>query len=313
MELRHLRYFVALAEELHFTRAARRLGMSQPPLSQQIRHFEEELGTPLFERAQRRVTLTEAGRMLLEEARATLAQAARAEMVARRAGRGEIGELRVGLFASAPLLPIFRRTVLAFRHLLPGVHLTLEEAPTLQQIEALRRRHLDAAFLRCPSAEDLPADMAALELLQEELVVVMHRDHRLARRTRGPVPVRALDGEKMIFFSQSVGTTLHGQLEAMCSRAGFAPNITQVARENSTLMGLVGAGLGVAVVPATLAQIRIQEVVRRGLDSSGATTSTWLATPRERATALAVAFTNCAKTVRGIVPAPRSHPPSRAA
>jgi DNA-binding transcriptional LysR family regulator len=298
MELRHLRYFVALAEELHFTRAARRLGISQPPLSQQIRQLEVELGTPLLDRARRRVTLTEAGRVLLAEARATLAQAARAEAATRRAGRGEIGELRIGLFASAPLLPVFRRAMLAFRRGLPDVHLTLEECPTLQQIEALRRRQLDAGFLRCPSAADLPADIAALELFREELVVVMRQDHRLARRTRGPVKMEALAGERMIFFSRSVGTTLHGQLEALCRRAGFTPEITQEARENSTLMGLVGAGLGIAVVPATLAQIRVGEVARRALDCPDATTSTWLATPREGTTAMAKAFWGYARAAQ---------------
>ncbi len=294
MELRHLRYFVALAEELHFTRAARRLGMSQPPLSQQIRQLEEELGTPLFERAKRRVTLTEAGRVLLVEARATLTQAARAETLARRAGRGEIGELRIGLFPSAPLLPVFRRAVLTFRHRLPDVHLTLEEGPTMRQVEALQRRQLDAGFLRCPSVERLPPDIAALELFREELVVVMRRDHRLARG-RGPLRLEALAGEKMVFFARSVGTTLHEQLEALCRRAGFAPDITQEARENSTLMGLVGTGLGIAVVPASLAQIRVEEVVRRALDCPGATTSTWLAMPAEGATTLARAFLACAE------------------
>lgn len=297
MELRHLRYFVALAEELHFTRAAKRLRISQPPLSQQIRALEEELETPLFERTRRRVALTEAGRILLEEARATLAQAARAEAVTRRAGRGEIGELRVGLFPSVPILPVFQQTVIGFRQRLPAVHLTLEEAPTLQQIEALRRRQLDAGFLRAPNAEGLPADIAALELFREELVVAMRRDHRLAR-LRGRIPVAALAEENLISFSRTVGTTLHAQLTMLCNRAGFTPRVTQEARENSTLMGLVAAGIGIAVVPATLTQISVGAVTRRRLDAADATTATWLATPRENATALARAFLDCARPAR---------------
>ncbi|WP_160119743.1 LysR substrate-binding domain-containing protein [Rhodovarius lipocyclicus] len=292
MELRHLRYFVALAEELHFTRAAKRLGISQPPLSQQIRALEDELDTPLFERTRRRVALTEAGRMLLEEARATLAQAARAETVARRAGRGEIGELRVGLFASVPVLPVFQRTIIAFRQRLPSVTLTLEESPTRQQIEALRRRQLDAGFLRLPSAEALPADIAALEVAREELVVVMREDHPLAKR-RGRLPVRALEGEPLIGFAPAIGTTLNDQLAALCNRAGFTPRIAQEARENSTLMGLVAAGLGIAVVPETLTRIQVGDVIRRRLDSPDATTATWLATPREHMTALAKVFLEC--------------------
>jgi DNA-binding transcriptional LysR family regulator len=293
MELRHLRYFVALAEELHFTRAAKRLGISQPPLSQQIRALEEELATPLFDRTRRRVALTEAGRMLLAEARATLAQAMRAETVARRAGRGEIGELRIGLFASAPMLPAFQRAVIAFRARLPAVHLTLEEAPTLQQIEALRRRQIDAGFLRAPSLADLPADLDALELFREDLVAVMRRDHKLAR-LRGRLPVAALAGEPLIAFARSVGTTLHGQLSTLCNRAGFTPRLVQEARENSTLMGLVAAGIGIAVVPVTLTRILVGEVTRRKLDGADTTTATWLATPRDQATTLARAFRDCA-------------------
>lgn len=293
MELRHLRYFVAVAEELHFTRAARRLGMAQPPLSQQIQQLETELATLLFERGTRRVALTEAGRMLLPEARAALDQAARAATVARRAGRGEIGELRIGLFASAPLLPLFTSTVLSFRRRLPDVHLALQESPTLEQVDALQRGALDAGFLRCPSAADIPGDVAAVELLRERLVAMMREDHPLARHP-GPLPIGALADEKLIFFSRAVGTTLHAQFDALCRGAGFTPNITQTARENSTLIGLVAAGLGIAVMPASLAQIRVAEVTHRDLAEPGATTSIWLATPRGAPTALARAFLDCA-------------------
>ena len=289
MELRHLRYFVALAEELHFTRAAQRLGISQPPLSQQIRQMEEALETALFDRSRRRVALTEAGRMMLDEARATLAQAARAELVARRAGRGEVGELRVGLFASAPLLPEFAATVVAFRHRLPDVRLALQEGPTLWQIDALQRRELDCGFLRCPSADVIPAGIDAIELAREPLVVMLPGQHRLARRRAG-IAIAALAGEPMIFFARSVGTTLHGQLETLCRRAGFTPRIAQEARENSTLMGLVAAGLGVAVVPLSLARIRVGGVVHRPVLDADATTSTWLATLRGQESALARSF-----------------------
>jgi DNA-binding transcriptional LysR family regulator len=292
MDLRQLRYFVALAEELHFTRAAQRLGMAQPPLSQQIRQLEAELDTKLFERGTRHVALTEAGKVFLTEARATLAQARRAELVARRAGRGEIGELRMGLFASAPLLPAFTRAVLAFRARLPDVHLTLRESPTLEQVDALRRGELDAGFLRCPSADHIPVDIAAVELLREPLMAMMRSDHPLAAEV-GPLRLSLLAEEKLIFFSAAVGTTLHAQFLGLCRAAGFAPQITQTARENSTLIGLVAAGLGIAVMPASLAQIQVAEVTHRPLADAGATTSIWLATPRQP-TALARAFLACA-------------------
>ena len=219
---------------------------------------------------------------------------ARAETVARRAGRGEIGELRIGLFASAPLLPVFTRIVLAFREHLPDVHLALRECPTMEQVEALRRGELDVGFLRCPSAADIPADITAVELLQENLVVMMREDHPLASAA-GPPRVAALAAEPMIFFARSVGTTLHGQLLALCRQAGFIPNITQTARENSTLIGLVAAGLGIAVVPASLAQIHVAGVTHRGLDDARATTSIWLATPRGDPTAPARAFLACSE------------------
>lgn len=294
MELRHFRYFVALAEELHFTRAAKRLGISQPPLSQQIQQMEAELATPLFERTQRRVTLTEAGRMFLTEARATLAQAARAETIARRAGRGEIGELRVGLFASAPLLPAFARSILAFRRRLPDVHLSLREGPTFWQVDALQRRELDAGFLRCQGAADLPSDIAAVELFREPLMVAMHRDHPLAKK-RGALPLPLLAGEDMIFFSRAVGTSLHEQLAALCRRHGFAPKVTQEVRENSTLLGLVATGLGIAVVPESLLRIRAGDVVARRLLADDATTAVYVATPRDGETQLARALLACAQ------------------
>ncbi|WP_458098143.1 LysR substrate-binding domain-containing protein [Roseomonas sp. WA12] len=293
MELRHLRYFVILAEELHFTRAARRLGMAQPPLSQQIRQLETELATPLFERGTRRVALTDAGRILLPEARAALAQVARVETVALRAGRGEIGELRIGIFATAPLLPEFTRAVLAFRTRLPDVHLALTESPTMEQMEALRRGQIDAGFIRCHSAADIPPDIQAVELVREPLIVLMREGHALTRGT-DPLPVASLAGEPMVFFASSVGTTLHAQLVALCRFAGFTPNITQTARENSTLIGLVAAGFGVAVVPTSLARIRMDGVTSRGLSEDQATTAVWLATPRGRTTALARALMACA-------------------
>jgi DNA-binding transcriptional LysR family regulator len=297
LELRHFRYFVALAEELHFTRAARRLGISQPPLSQQIRWMEETLETPLLERG-RRLALTEAGRALLAEARATLAQAARAETVARRAGRGEIGELRLGLFASAPLLPGFAAAVLAFRQRLPGVSLDLREGATAWQIEALQRGELDAGFLRHPGAEGLPASLEVMEVAREPLVVAMRRDHRLARAT-APIPPAALAEEPMVAFSASVRTTLHAQVAALCARAGFAPRVVAAARENSTLMGLVAAGIGVAVVPLSLLRIRPEGVTRRAIQDGDATTATWLAIPRGGASSAARAFMACARVGQG--------------
>jgi DNA-binding transcriptional LysR family regulator len=156
MELRHLRYVVALAEELHFGRAAARLGISQPPLSQQIQALEAELGARLFERSNRRVALTEVGRLFLEQARMVLAAADRAAEVARRAQRGEIGEIRIAFTASAPFTTLIPQTIFAFRRSHPDVHLQLQEMPTRQQIEALAERRLQIGFLRNPTFPPVP-------------------------------------------------------------------------------------------------------------------------------------------------------------
>src|ERR1700761_2805483 len=151
MELRHLRYFVRVAEELHFARAAKHLGISQPPLSQQIRALEDELGVRLLERTSRRVMLTPAGKMFLEGARATLQQAERAATMARRAARGELGQLAIGFNASAPFVPQVARAIHDFRQTYPEVALQLTELPAAAQIEGLDDHLLDLGFMRSPA------------------------------------------------------------------------------------------------------------------------------------------------------------------
>jgi DNA-binding transcriptional LysR family regulator len=274
MELRHLRYFVVLAEELHFSRAARRLGISQPPLSQQIRALELSLKAPLFERTNRRVELTEAGRALLVEARATLDQAERAATIVGQARRGEIGELRIGFAPSAPLIAPFTATILAFRKAAPGVRLVLDEQVTTQQIDALLERRLHIGFIRSPSVPDLPDAVAAIELYREPLSVFMHADHPLAARDR--VPLKALASEPFIFFPRSHGTSLHDQVLALCRKAGFTPRIDQEARGNATILGLVAAGLGVSILPASLRGIAVANVACRAIAPAGVPTSMWL-------------------------------------
>src|SRR5882724_7402550 len=230
MELRHLRYFVVLAEELHFSRAAQRLGISQPPLSQQIRALELDLKAPLFERTNRRVELTEAGRALLVEARATLDQADRAVAIVGQAQRGQIGELRIGFAPSAPLIAPFTATLLAFRKAAPGVRLVLDDQVSTQQIEALLERRLHIGFIRSPSVPDLPDALAAVELYREPLSVFVCADHPLAHSRT--VPLKALANEPFVFFPRGHGTTLHDQVFALCRKAGFTPRIEQEARAN---------------------------------------------------------------------------------
>jgi DNA-binding transcriptional LysR family regulator len=288
MELRHLRYFVVLAEELHFSRAAQRLGISQPPLSQQIRALELSLNARLFERTNRRVELTEAGRALLVEARATLDQAERAANIVGQAQRGEIGELKVGFAPSAPLIAPFTTTILAFRKASPGVRLVLNEQVTTEQIDALLERRLHVGFIRSPSVPDLPDAIAAIELYREPLSVFMRADHPLARHRA--VPLKALAAEPFVFFPRSHGTSLYDQVLALCRKAGFIPRIDQEARGNATILGLVAVGLGVSILPASLRGIAVADVACRDLSPAGVPTSMWLIHRRHDQSPASAAF-----------------------
>ncbi|MFC0667623.1 LysR substrate-binding domain-containing protein [Azotobacter chroococcum] len=273
MELRHLRYFIAVAEELHFGRAAEQLGISQPPLSQQIQALEEELGVRLFERTNRRVALSEVGRLFLPEARQVLAQLEQAVAVARRAQCGELGELKVGFTSSAPFTSTIPRAIRAFRQACPEVHLDLRELSSRGVAEAVHEGRLQVGVLR-PLAP-LPEELVALELFAEPLVVVLPVGHPLAGGADG-VPLAALGEEPFVFFPRSFGTGLYDQLLELARAAGFVPRIVQEASEAMTLIGLVATGLGVTVLPASFSRMRIDGVVCRTLLDPGATTAVWL-------------------------------------
>jgi DNA-binding transcriptional LysR family regulator len=255
VELRHLRYFVAVAEELHFGRAAERVGIAQPPLSQGIQRLERELGLQLFTRTKRRVALTEPGRVFLTEARATLAQAERAVDLARRAARGEVGRLNVGFVGSATfalLPPILRR----FRKTHPEVELMLYELSTSQQVAALAERRIDIGFVRPPF------DAAGLELEivdREPLVAVLPAEHPLAARER--LRLRDLAGEPFVLFPGSYGPGLRGHIVGACQAAGFNPRIVQEAIGQPTIVSLVSVGIGVSLLPAAIKQLPWQGVV----------------------------------------------------
>src|SRR5580704_7909217 len=182
MELRHLRYFIAVAEEGHITRAAERLGMQQPPLSQQIRALERELDVQLLRRKPRGVELTEAGRALLADARAILAHIDHAFATTRRTARGEQGRIAVGFTSSAPFHPYVPRVIRAFREAFPLVSLTLEESGTTELILDLREERVDAAFIRTPVAD--PSGLVVDRLLEEAMVVALPTQHALARAGR---------------------------------------------------------------------------------------------------------------------------------
>ncbi|WP_049621187.1 LysR family transcriptional regulator [Frateuria defendens] len=259
IELRHLRYFLAVADELHFGRAAERLGMSQPPLSQQIRQLEQLVGARLFTRSNRRVALTEAGEAFLEETRAILARVERAIDLAQRAQRGETGELRIGFTRATPLSGYIPNAIHAFRQRLPGVQLLLEEMNSLRQIDALLERRLQVGILR---GRKLPEALVSRRLFRDPLLAVMRADHPLLKGAgaRRKLHTEALAREPFVLFARSAGTGIHDHVIALCNDAGFMPRVAQEAREASTIIGLVAAGMGVSILPATCSHIQVDGV-----------------------------------------------------
>lgn len=287
MELRHLRYFVAVAEELHFGRAAELLGISQPPLSQQIQALEQELGVRLFERSNRHVALTDAGRLFLEETRQTLAQVSRSVDVVRRAEQGEIGELQIGFTASAPFVSMIPRAVFAFRQAFPAVHLNLQEMTSSEVSQALIERKLQIGMIR---PLELPAQLEAVELLREPLMALLHANHPLAADEDQGLALAELADEPFVFFPRGHGTGLYPQLFNLARQAGFSPRVSQEAHEAMTIIGLVAAGLGVSVLPSSFRRVRIDGVVFRPLLDADATTAVWLVKGRQERSPLAQAF-----------------------
>lgn len=273
MELRHLRYFVAVAEEFNFSRAAERLGIAQPPLSQQIQRLERELGVPLFIRTRRRVELTEVGRALLGDARRTLADAERIVTIAARAARGEAGSLRLG-FSSAALYTTVPAILRAFLARAPGVAPTLLERSSEEQMEMLAAGTLDAAFVRLPIANPHPT-VALRNVAREPLMVALPHGHRLAKRRA--VAIRALKQERFIIVARTAARGLHDQIVALCRRAGFDPAPAQEAAEVSTIVSLVSAGLGVAVVPASVRSLQRERVTYHSIRGGNAMTAMALA------------------------------------
>jgi DNA-binding transcriptional LysR family regulator len=259
MELRHLRYFMAVAEERHLTRAARRLGLQQPPLTQQIKALERELDVQLFHRKPRGMELTDAGRALLDDARAILARIDQARATARRTARGEQGRIAVGFTSSATFHPFVPRAIRAYREAYPLVSMALDEGGTAELVEAVRGEQLDAAFIRSPAGE---ADgLVVMPLLDEEMLVALPTGHRLLARRPATIPLAALASETFILYRRAVGAGLYDAIIAACHRAGFAPQIGQEAPLILSTLSLVAAGLGISLIPASMQRLHMDGVV----------------------------------------------------
>lgn len=262
MDLRHLRYFVAVAEEGHVTRAAERLGIQQPPLSQQIKGLEDELGVQLFRRLPRGVEVTDAGRELLADARRILDDVDSALARVQRTARGEQGRINVGFTSSAPFHPFVPAVLRAFREANPLVSIALEEGGTAEMVEDIRGARLDAGFIRTtiPPGEGI----AVHELLEERMVVALPRRHHLARgRATAPVRLPDLAAEPFVLYRRASGPGLFDAVIGACREAGFVPNVEQEAPRVTATLNLVAAGLGVTIVPESLSTIRLEGVSYR--------------------------------------------------
>ena len=261
MELRHLRYFVAVAHEGHVTRAAEKLHIQQPPLSQQIRALEREIDATLFVRHPRGVTLTDAGRAFLTDAETILAEVEHAKIRARRTARGEVGRIAVGFTTSAPFHPLVARAMREFRTKRPDVSFVLEESSSLDLVSGLREERLDVAFIRSGLVD--PAGIAVYPLLQEDTAVAFPARHPLAKRTS--LSLKELAEETFILYRRPDGRGLYDVIIAACSEAGFSPHVGQEAPRIVSTLNLVAAGLGITIVPASLSRLPLEGVIYRRL------------------------------------------------
>jgi len=260
IETRLLQQFVAVAEELHFNRAAERLHMAQPPLSQAIRKLESVVGAPLFVRTNRSVSLTPAGVAFLVTARSTLRALEEGVAQTRRVAEGIEGHLTLTFINIAPYTPLLR-ALRGFRHASPGISFTMVEATTQEQVIALEEGRADIGFMRTPGTSVPHLRLATVS--SEPIVVALPAGHRL--EAAPTIALELLKDDAFVASPRTLGKGFHDQLLSLCHAAGFVPDIVQHGRQMQTLIALVAAGFGVALLPASLATNARTDVVFRPL------------------------------------------------
>jgi len=259
MDLRQLRYFVALAEELHFGRAAARLAITQPPLSFNINKLETSLGVQLLQRTTREVALTPAGKVIYQEALKVLALVRDAQGLAGRAARGEIGAVRVGFVGSALLTRLGDR-IRDFGAARPDVDVVLHELNSFEQIDALQARHIDIGIIH---PRVVPAGIASCALHDEGFVCLLPADHPMAASQT--VDVRRLRNEEFVLFPRHFSPEFHDKIVALCARAGFTPNVRHEVRHMLTIATLVSKRFGVSLVPNSVEVVALPNLACRPL------------------------------------------------
>ncbi|HWJ41063.1 MAG TPA: LysR family transcriptional regulator [Candidatus Limnocylindrales bacterium] len=265
MELRHLKYFVVVAEERHFTRAAERLGMAQPPLSQQIRKLEHEIGALLFRRLTRGVELTDAGRVLYEDARRIVDQVEQAKTRAQSAARGQTGHIRVGFASSVVFHPVIAEIVRAYRETHPDVRLSPSESNVAALIDDLLAERIDLAVIRQTAQESERLKIEAL--FDEHMVVALPPQHRLGGEAG--ISLQSLAQETLIMFPRTIAPVLYDEVMSACQRAGFSPQLGQESTQVASAVSMVAAGFGVSIVPQSIRQVAATGVTYHAIDGPG--------------------------------------------
>jgi DNA-binding transcriptional LysR family regulator len=292
MDLRQIRYFLVLANELNFTRAAGRLHISQPPLTRQIQQLEASMGVVLFERTTRGVALTQAGAVFLEEARKIVALTDQATNKTRLAHQGQLGRLDIGVFGSA-ILNVIPTLLIELRKTHPDIVISLQNTTKIQQVEAVREKRLDIGFNRVfPEVEDLVVET----VMMESLYVAMHKDHELVRRRT--LAVKDLNNQPLILFPNNVRPTFADNVVALLRDEGLTPNVVHEVEDVMTCIALVSAGLGMAVVPESAVNLQLPGVRYHPLRSAEAKVDLSCVYRADNASPALMVFLDIARKVR---------------